>query len=230
VTLVATDTIFGRIVTGADVEDWVFAVLQKWSCTYMAEIERQHGLTAGTLPAVRAWVPAQDYNKWPEDQVPGVMVISTGTAERPTKDGQGHYRARYAINVAVLVSAATQPQTHRLADLYLEAHKLALVQHQSLEGHADGVDWVFTDLGKIPYDDLRSLGGGEARFVVDVTDVATVDAGPATPDEPQVPCTDPWPLWPTVKTVDIDIEWQPITLTPAPGGIRLGGQAATTFT
>lgn len=204
--LVETETIFGPIVTGADVEDWVFAVLQRWSCTYLAEVSRQHGIEAGKLPDVRAWVPAATFDKWPEDQIPGVLVVSTGTAERPLRSGDGSYRARWVIRLGVICSAATQAQAHKLAMLYLAAHETILLQRPSLEGHANGVDWLGNEHTQLDYDDTRTLYTGEALFTVEVDGCRFGDAGPLTPDDPREPCTDPWPVWTTAEIVDVQID------------------------
>lgn len=205
-TVTETETIFGPIVTGADVEDWIFQVLQRWSCTYLAEVERQHGIEPGSLPDVRAWVPAPSFDFWPEDQVPGVLVVSTGTSERPLKSGDGSYRARWQIRLGVIVSAATQAQSHKLAKLYLAAHATILLQRPSLEGRANGVDWLGEEYTQIAFDDIRSIATGEALFTVQVDDVRHADAGPVTPADPRDPCTDPWPPWATATLVDVDVE------------------------
>jgi hypothetical protein len=213
----STDTtIFGPIVAAADVEDWVFAVLARWSCTYLSEISRQHGITAGALPDVRAWVPAPTFDKWPEDQLPAVFVVSTGTSERPAREGDGRYRARFAIRVGVVCTARRQAEARKLAMLYLAAHRTLLIQRPSLEGHAAGVVWQGDAYTQLNYDDTRTLYSGESSFTVEVDGVCYGDAGPTTPDDPRDPCTDPWPPWSTVKLVDIDVEAIPLLTSPTP--------------
>jgi hypothetical protein len=201
-----SDTIFGPIVSGGDVEDWTFAVLKRWSCTYLAEIERQHGLTPGCLPEPKGWVPAQSFDKWPEDQLPGLIVVSTGTTEAPVKTGEGSYRARWAIRLGVICSGATQAQSRRLAQLYLAAHSLILIQRPSLEGHANGVVWLGEDYTQIAYDDTRSLSSGEALFSIEVDGVRVADAGPITPSDPQATCEEPWEPWSTIHLVEVQVE------------------------
>jgi hypothetical protein len=200
------DTIFGPIVTGGDVEDWCFEVLQKWSCTYLAEIERQHGLTAGTLPLPRGWVPAPTFDKWPEDQLPGIVVVSTGMSEAPLKTGEGSYRARWAVRLGVICAAATQALSRRLAQLYLGAHASILIQRPSLEGRAAGLVWLGEDYTELDYDDTRSLSAGSALFTVEVDGVRFADAGPVTPSDPQAVCEEPWPPWTTATLVQVQVE------------------------
>ena len=201
----ATETIFGPIVTGGDVEDWVFALLARWFGTYLAELERQHGLAAGDLARPRSWVTTNSLDNWPEDQLPSVLVISTGLAGQPAPAGDGLVRARWLVGLACICSARTQAETHRQAMLYVAAARTLLLQRQSLEGHAAGVDWLEERYDELAYDDRRSLAAGQAIFAIDVDGVVSVDGGPITPDDPLDPETTPWPLWPTVETHDVDV-------------------------
>ena len=204
--VVATETIFGRIVTGHDVEQWALAVLHKWSSTYLAEVERQHGYEAGHLQRFRGWAIGPTFDKWPEDQVPGVLVVSAGTAGRPVKDADKSYRTRWQLQVGCLASARTQKLSHEHAHMYTTACRVALLQKQSLEGWAAGTDWLGDRYDPLAYDDTRSLYAGYADLTVEVRDVATVTAGPTEPDDPLEPDTLPWPLPPLVETVETEIE------------------------
>ena len=213
----AADTIFGRIVTGADVEDWVIACLQKWSDTYLAEIARQHGLPETALPRVRAWVPTFSYDKWPEDQLPAVFVLSTGTSERPSRSGDGSYYVRWTVQLGVLCTANTQEAASKLAWLYVAAHRMLLDQRSSLDGVVDGTVWIGEGDMPLSYDDTRTLAGRVCTFTVDVDNAGNANAGPVTPDEPLVPPTGPWPPWSTVQVVEIDIQNQRVDQAlPAP--------------
>lgn len=198
-TLVESDTIFGRLVTGHDVEGWVADVQRKWSCTYLCELERQHGIEPGYLQSVRGWVLSPTFDKWPEDQIPGVLVVSPGLVPPPVKDGAGVYRARWRIDVGVICSARTQELSHQYAMLYLRAHSAIVAHRPSLEGHALAADWLDEVYTPLEYDDTRSLYAGFASFSIEVDDVMTARAGPTDPD-PQDPCTDPYGEWPIVLT------------------------------
>jgi len=202
----APATIFGRIITGGDVERWALALTRKWFSTYLAESERQHGIVAGTLPRPRAIVLGPSFDKWPEDQVPAVIVTSPGTADLPWRDGDGLYRARWTLEPGVLCSARTQAESHDLAALYGGALELLFLQRPSLDGYANGVAWLGIRYDDLGYDDTRSLYAARVQLVVEVADVAQSLAGPTTPDEPLDPDTDPWPAWPLVQTVELDVE------------------------
>jgi len=198
-------TIFGRIVTGYDVEQWVLALERKWFGTYLAEAERQHGYAACTFPRPRAWVVAASFDKWPEDQVPAVLVVSTGVVVPPRKTGDGVYRAQWRVEVGACVSARTEAESRELAELYVAALNAVVVQHPSLEGNANGASWLELTYTPLDYDSTRSLYAGSAVFAVEVDDVVTTGAGPAAPDPAMDECA-PWAPWPEVATVDVDVD------------------------
>lgn len=203
--IVDAPTIFERIVTGRDVELWIIDTCQKWSSTYLSEVERQHGYVAGTFPRVRSWVTAPSLDNWPEDQLPSIVVVSLGIAELPLKGGDGRHRARWGINIACICSARMEAQAREQSMLYLAAHRALLLQRQSLEGNTDGVQWIDEDYTQLVYDDARTLAAAQAAFTVDVDNVVSSGAGPVTPDDPLDPDTDPWPLPPNVDTYIIDV-------------------------
>jgi hypothetical protein len=207
VTLVADYTsIFERLVTASDVEGWMTALLKRWAGTYLAEAERSHGYDVGSLARPRGYVRTPTFDKWNEDQLPTVCVISPGTVGPPKRDGRGRYRARWAISVGVIVSASTLDATHELAELYVAAFRQLVLQRPSLDGHANGVTWAEERYDELPFDDLRSLGVGQVAFEVEVENVVTSNAGPVTPDDPLEPDTDAWPPWARVRTHDVTVD------------------------
>jgi hypothetical protein len=207
---VPAQSIFERIVTGEDVEQWCLETLKLWSGTYISEVERQHGIAAGTLQRMRAWLTGPSFDKWPEDQLPAVILQSVGTAERPLRDGEGRYRARWLMQLDCVCSARTQALTHSQSMLYAAAHRALLLQRPSLEGRAAGISWVGDDYTQLPYDDIRTIAAAQGTFEVEVEDVVTTLAGPTTPDRPLTPDTEPWPDRPTVQTVDEQVVKLPL--------------------
>lgn len=193
----------GPVVTGRDVELAALAMLKRWSSTYLAEAERQTGRTPGSLPRIRAWTTAPDFEKWPEDQLPAVLLLSPGLVEVPRADGRGFYRAQFALGVAVIVSTAKMEETAALAKLYCAVHRLCVLQHPSLEGFAAGTTWLDEKYDDLPSIDDRSLGAGQAIFAVEVDGMSARWNGPATPNEPPSPDTEPIPQDPTVETVEV---------------------------
>jgi hypothetical protein len=214
------ETIFGRFVSAVDVEDWCWRLLQRWFGTYLAETERQAGLEAGFYQRPRGFVTAPDLEKWPEDQLPALILRSVGIPEPPLKDGGGRYRVQYGIAVSAVCSARSEQESRRMALHFLHALYALFVQRPSLDGHADGVTWLRSRVDELAYDDSRSIQHGSADFLVQVNDAVTAKSGPSTPAEPLTPDTEPWPLWPTVETTHVDVvpEELPQTATAEKGG------------
>lgn len=190
----------GRIVSGRDVELAALATLKAWSSTYLAEAERQTGREVGSLPRVRTWTTSPDFEKWPEDQLPCVLLISPGLVDPPDADGAGKYRARFSLGIANIASTATADETADVAKLYCAAHRTCLLQHPSLDGFAAGVTWLDENYDDLPFDDTRSLGAGKAIFAVEVRDISTRYRGPQDP----VPDLEPIPEDPTATSYEIE--------------------------
>jgi hypothetical protein len=203
-------TIFGRIVSGADVEDWCEQLVRRWISTYLAEKEGQAGLRRGVIPRPRGWTVAPSVDKWPEDQLPAIIFEATGIPAPPRKGGDGRYRARWEMRITTIVSAKTERDSRRVASLYTAALRALFAQRPSLDGHADGIDWLAERYDELAFDEQRSLGHGTVALLVEVDDVTTAGAGPVTPDDPLDPDIESWPDWPIVQTVDVDVERQPL--------------------
>jgi hypothetical protein len=202
----AWPSIFGPLVAGGDVEQWVLDLLQTWFSTYLAEVERQHGYGGNDLPRPRGWAVGPTFDKWPEDQLPGVLVASRGVPTPPVKRGSGGYEARWQIEPGVILSARTQTETHALAMLYGLAIRALMIQRPSLDGYAEASTWLGEAYDDLGYDDSRSLYAVRELFAVAVVDVTFTGAGPVTPDVPLSPDdTVPWPDWQPVETVDVDV-------------------------
>jgi hypothetical protein len=195
----------GKIVTGRDVELAALAVLKRWSSTYLAEAEAATGRVRGSLPRIRAWTTASEFEKWPEDQLPAVLLISPGLAAPPRADGNGTYRASFALGVAAIVSTSHMDETAALAKLYCATLRACLLQHQSLEGFAAGVTWADENYDDLPSIDDRSLGAGQAIFVVEVDAISTRWNGPIHPSEPPTPDAAPLPDDPTATAVAVEV-------------------------
>lgn len=204
-------TIFDRIVTGGDVERWLLQHLRTWSGTYLSEVERQHGVEAGTYQRVRQWTVAGAFEKWPEDQLPAIVLVSPGLAERPLKNGEGVYRARWSIGVSCICSAATMAAAHDMAMIFTAAHRTLLEQKPRLAEGVRAIDWLDERYDDLAFDDTRALYAGQVTTTIEVDSVLNASAGPLTPSEPIQPTTDPYPLWPQVQLVDVDVEPQAIT-------------------
>jgi hypothetical protein len=202
-------SIFENIFDADTLERAVVDVLVDWMPTYLREIERQKGMQQGLLPAPRSYTSRNEWATFPEDQLPACIVVSPGLAEPPDADGEGRYRAWWSIGVGVLASAASEADTNKIAKMYGAAIRAIMVQHQSLNGIAHGIEWEDESYDDIPVEQDRTLGAAMLIFRVWVDDIVTRGAGPAFPTLPD-PDTQPGSTWPEADTIDVQVASVPL--------------------
>lgn len=209
-------TIFERILDDGDVEDSVMACLQNWLPTYLSEVERQHNLDEGFYQRPRSWRVRNDMEKWPEEQLPAIIVISTGLADNPVREGAGKHRAPWSIGIAAVVTSKDHLATRRMAYRYAAAIRAVMVQRQSLDLALDesvrGVTWIDGRNNELPPENDRTIFASRQVFAVEVGDVVTQGAGPVAPDpkpDPEEPYDD-WPIVPDREHVENTITKEPI--------------------
>lgn len=203
-------TVFGRVIDGSDVETALLEHLQAWMPTTIAEIVRQKDPGGTRWPAgvapIRSYTVTHAANeKWPEDQLPMLLAFCPGFADEPSYEGEGKLRARFVVNLAAICSSVTLADTKDLSRLYADAAALAIVQHESLSGFAEGVAWVGSTNFPISrgVEAERNLMAVENLFVVEVADVLDRNAGIAEPlaDPSKAPAD-----WPSVKAGGGDVD------------------------
>lgn len=197
---------FGPIITRLDVEAAVVAHLQAWSLTYIAEVERQQELDAESLPPIRNYTTVgSGIEKWPEDQLPMLLIMSTGLAEPPKREGRGLYRASWNCGIAAITAgggADPADSAKRTAGYYQGAVRAAMLQHPSLGGFAAGVTWVDERYDELPVEQSRSMAAASGFFRIEVEGVADSTGGVATvPDNPY----DSPPDLPTADELELEV-------------------------
>lgn len=192
-------TLFGLLKTGWDLEQAMILHLggdgkenPGWMTTYLAEVERQKEIKAESLPPVKSWVAANEFRKWPDEQMPVGVVLSPGLAEEPLRDGDGKYRAKWHVGVAVVVKGRKRSETAETAKLYAAAVRAAVLQHPSLGGFAQGVTWKDESYTDLPMETERTLGSAQLVFEVEVEDVIQSLAGLVEIPEDPYDVPDAW--------------------------------------
>jgi hypothetical protein len=201
-------SLYGQLVAGSDVEDGLVEQLQFWIDDYLNEVERQHDLEVGSIARPRSWVVSAEVEKFPEDQLPAVIVRSPGTIERPIADGQGRYIATWEIEVAVHIAAAPNRRALRLARLYALAVRGACLQQPAELFHR--VDWTAERYAKLDSVDDRTICAAWVALKVQVEEAVNRNAGPIQGG--------PWPSdggpespeWPAAGDVAVEIIKTPI--------------------
>jgi len=206
----SASNIYGQIIDGDTVEQAVVASLNIWISDYLGEMERLKGYAANTIERPHGIVTSSEFEKWPEDQVPVILVMAAATG-KPKKHEQGKYEATWTVGIAPVVSDINQPETRKLAMTYAAAIRAAIVQHKLLksslhaQGFASSTEWQGEDYSDIAFSDTRTLGSARVMFAVAVDDVVTAIAGPREPSI--TPSIDPG-NWPGVQRIDLDLDPQ----------------------
>jgi hypothetical protein len=208
--------VFGPMVSAADVEDHVQATLQRWFPTYLYQVERLHQLVPGTLPAPRAWVRSAAVEKFPEDQLPAVMIGSPGlTDDPPAADGAGYYTAAWRINLGLEIAAGPNRRALELARWYTLALRAAILQQQQDPGlpgpvQVARIDWITERYDLLDSIDDRTVCVGIVELVVTAAGVLQRNAGPLDPIIPPQPPDPNAPAWPVAATVDTTVTKEPL--------------------
>jgi hypothetical protein len=213
--LAASETAYGRIVAGVDVELALLELIQTWLPDYLAEVCRQRERAPDDLPTPRAWVVSSDVEKMPEDQTPAVIVASPGMTDAPRADGLGSYVARWRIGIAVHLSARGNALSLRLVRLYIAAVRALVVQQQALDGlDLRRIDWLDERYDTLPSIDDRTVCTALVELAVEVADVTTRHAGPLAPILPATPNGETpsttSPTWPSAELVEVAITKDPL--------------------
>lgn len=193
-------SIFGNLYGGDQIDSALIAVLERWMETYLKEVARQRGISQ-TLEVPRSIVAVSEFDRWPEEQLPSIVIVNPGTDGVPAKDGAGVFRAHWPIEICISVQADTQAITRRNSQLYIAAARGCLMQRRALEAGMKGVDWGGESYELVDIEKRRSIAGAKASFVIEREDVLSVGAGPTDP------LVDPQPgNWPTVKEAEATVE------------------------
>lgn len=175
----------GPIVHAGVVEQAVIATLQRWLRTYLIETARQSDLPR--IAAVKSWAVASDYDRWPEQKLPAVIVSAPGTDENPNVDGSRMYRASYELRVTVEVASANGADARLIGQVYNAAVRVALMQHRSLGGGLRATHWRGESNTTLEIGERRTRFAAQNIFSVAVRDLFT-ENGALTdplPDEEQ---------------------------------------------
>jgi hypothetical protein len=216
---VAADSVFQAIRSDDEVEDAVVDALRRWLPTYMSEVERQRGLTPPyyARPSSGSYTVRADFDSFPEEILPLVVVVSPGIDDDPKREGRGQFIGRFQVGVTCIVSAADQVSTRRFAYRMGAAIRATLLQKQSLElamdGSVRGVDWIGTRNNELGSESDRSIWACRQLFTVEVGQLVVRGVGPVGPTDPDSGIPDPADpppdpdappgTWPTVETASV---------------------------
>lgn len=194
------NNLFGRLVTRRDVELAAVAFLQAWVPTYVAEIERQAGLPARTIPLPPdqnfSYRGGLDFSTWEPSWSP-VYIVNAQPEGLPTRvAGEGAYIQQFDLHCCVnfqltgsqdSLGEIEEDSARQYADMLGMAAAAAILQHGGMGTWPDGSPVSFrtwmTQYPRtvFPFEDERSTCRSEFNIQVMVSDVVTEADGPRAP-------------------------------------------------
>lgn len=183
-------SVFGQLVTATDVRQAAQETLNLWLPYTLREAARQlnanraaRGLAPQVDP-VKIELPASslrlaDPSAYQDSDLPAVFTTSPGISDIDLHENRT-YTARWRLIATAVVREHSFEAVADYVGVYTAAMRMALAQHRTLGGLANGVDWVGEEYNALDSNDQRTLGGGFAEFLVTVHDVLS-QRGPQTP-------------------------------------------------
>jgi hypothetical protein len=198
-------SIFERMFVATDLERGMAETLALWYPTYTEELRLQRGMP-NALALPRSITNRDDVLKYPEDQLPAIIVASTGLAPfDPMEEGDGTIRAWWELGIGIVASAATEKDTELVTKMHGTIVRTIMLQQGTATRVCSGIRWIDESYDDIAVEEQeRSLGASVLSFYVLIDDVVNRWAGPTEP-----PGT-PGAQWPTADTIIIDIELIPL--------------------
>lgn len=155
-----------------------------------------------SLAVPKSYATVSEYDRFPEQGLPAIIVAAPGLAEAPVLNGAGDLRADWIIEVSATVSANGARATRRLSQMYLAAIQGAILQRRSLGDPYSAAYLTDVQYADVPSERRRSIAAAAAAFRVSVEGILSTKAGPVTPEPPDpVPAT-----WPVIETVNVELE------------------------
>lgn len=204
--------ILGTFLTSWEVEQAVIAHLAEWMPDYLPHRKRR----AATLldeaipdfPLPRSYeVTPREPDRWKEDDLPAILVVSPGLTDAPKHDGGGTYRGTFDVGIAAICSAGDESTSKLFASLYFDACRAILLDKPSLGGVAENVTSRSAENDWLSGERNRSLAATFGNFDVSVPDLTVVTGGPA--DHLEDPSVDPGEF-DTPETIETELIKEPI--------------------
>lgn len=202
-------TTFPHMLSGRHVEQAVIETCVNWGEEFVSEAERQFGIPPRAVP-----VPAEgqftskstEFEKWPEDQTPAVLVLAPGLTGKPRREADRSLTAPVAVGLGFLCGTGHGSGANReLAQLYAAAYcELMLRKPLTLVGvplGVDSVEYIDERYNDIPGNRERMLGAARLVFVVNVKNWRSLKGQPPEAEPRPDPYQTPGPEWPRVETI-----------------------------
>ena len=214
--------VFGEFVGAHHLEAAILNLLWKWMPTYQHEVSREAGMEPAYLLPIRSWRVATDMERFPEDQLPCVILVNNGIPAPPRKhndeDGSSVFLAQWAVDLGVHVASKgtkvrAAPRALTISRMQSLAIRLAMIQQRDDDGVLGMIDPVTERPNAVlNIEDDRTTCLAVTSFLVQTDHWGEWGAGPTEPMYPpegEQPPTER-PVWPVVETWDLDVDKVPL--------------------
>lgn len=178
-------SIYGPIITTADIEDAVRATLRRWLDTMLGEVERQSDerWDLRQIARPRSWQLVTDYQAPTADRRLPCVAIEAGPEER-TNSADGWVNANLGLSIIVIAKGQDREKTRETLAGLVTGLLMVLEKHGDMDGFAVG-----TAIGDITRDAIspaksKTIAGATIPISVLVDHVANRWGGPSEPDAP----------------------------------------------
>lgn len=196
------DAVFGPFFTSATLREKLLKHLKDdWQETYLAMAERVTGREPRSLPKFKGWETPYDLTKWPETQLPALLVVVRDSPVSPVREGDGSYRVKRLAEITCVCDANTEQNARDLASLYATGTAMAMVQAPSVGGIAENSRWVTVGTRVLAIEENRSIAAEGNVFEIEIANVLNARAGMAEPP------ADPYDVdpFPTVSETNLEV-------------------------
>lgn len=213
----STRHVYGEFVGAHHLEAAILDTLWYWLPSYCYEVSREAGLGAEFLQPIRGWRVASDMERFPEDQLPCVVLVNNGVTIQPRKHAieeadvfLAHWEVMLGVQVAAKGSKAKAvPRALTLARMYSLALRLVMIQKRD----EDGVMGMTDPMSERPnqtlsIDDDRTTCLAVTTFSIVTDKWAEWGNGPMEPEQP--PPEPNRPEWPYVEEWDLEVTKIPV--------------------
>jgi len=166
------------VIDAWQVEEAVISTLEPRLAYYMTQLG---------YPAPRSYTRATSFDKFPEDQLPTIIVSCPGLNDQPRRAGDGSYLVDWFVGVGAMVEARTEDDTRKAARKVAALIRAIILQQPSLGGFADGVTWLNENYDQLELPKRRSLASAELEFSIRVAGVVNAYELPYMPEMEGIP-------------------------------------------
>jgi hypothetical protein len=202
-----TDDRFGPMQGGQTVQEAVYNTIQTWIPAYVAEMNRQLGITELQIPKEYRFRP--DYVPEPSDEAPRVLVLVHGLIGVPERF-QTNLHSHWEAEVSTYIYGPQDWQyTQALTMAYTTCIRTLLVQQGSLGTVAETTKWTGEKYLEGEHSSTMTRGLGICTFDVCLSTTFDPTAGPPSPTYGPpgswLPTVQPPTPVPTVDTTNVEV-------------------------